>query len=115
MASLLGLEFGRAWFILTLQKNRRYPTLRGFLTQSAESLEKKGVEFLMNTKKCKRVRKSVNAKGIGMGTGSRGDDGRGAEPAGGSPRCCFGGGFPLPSGDGSETHTGPEGICPQRY
>ncbi len=41
MVSLLGLEFGAAWFILTLQVNRRYPTLRGFLKESAESPEKK--------------------------------------------------------------------------
>jgi hypothetical protein len=34
------------------------------LTQSAESLEKKEVEFLMSAKECKRVRKNVNTKGI---------------------------------------------------
>jgi hypothetical protein len=29
-----------------------------------ESLEKKRVEFLMSAKKCKRVRKNLNTKGI---------------------------------------------------
>ena len=41
-----------------------YPTLRAFLTQSAESLEKKKVEFLMSARECKRVQKNVNTKGI---------------------------------------------------
>ena len=35
-----------------------------FLTQSAESLENKRVEFLVTAKKCKRVRKSVKRRGI---------------------------------------------------
>jgi hypothetical protein len=34
------------------------------LTQSAESLEKKGVEFFVGAKKCKRVRKGMKRKGI---------------------------------------------------
>jgi hypothetical protein len=32
---------------------------------SAETQEKKGVEFCMSAKKCKRVRKDVKKKGIG--------------------------------------------------
>jgi hypothetical protein len=35
------------------------------LTQSAESLEKKGVELFVGAKKCKGVRKDVKRKGIG--------------------------------------------------
>jgi hypothetical protein len=55
------------------------------LTLSAESLEKKRVQFLMSAKKCKRVRKDVNTKEIGKGGQAvEGmDEGRGAEPAGG--------------------------------
>jgi hypothetical protein len=41
-----------------------YATQRGFLTQSAESLEKKRVEFFVSAKKCKGVCKDVKRKGI---------------------------------------------------
>jgi hypothetical protein len=35
-----------------------------FLTQSAETLEKKRVEFFVGAKKCKGVRKNLKGKGI---------------------------------------------------
>src|SRR5712664_3828379 len=41
-----------------------------FLAKSAESLEKKRVEFCVNAKKCKRVRKSMKTKD-GGGVGER--------------------------------------------
>ena len=41
------------------------PHLVGFLTQSAETLENKRVEFLMIAKKCRRVRKNMKRKEIG--------------------------------------------------
>lgn len=54
-----------AWFILIPVANcEGYPTLRGSLTQNVESHEKKRVEFLLGPKRCKRVRKDVNPKGI---------------------------------------------------
>ncbi len=36
------------------------------MTQSAESLENKRVEFLMGAKKCKRVRKNMKRKNLNM-------------------------------------------------
>ena len=36
-----------------------------FCAKSAESLENKRVEFFVNAKKCKRVRKGLKGKGIG--------------------------------------------------
>jgi len=45
-----------AWFIFDPRGELRgYPTLRGFFTQSAESLEKKKVEFLLSAKECGRM------------------------------------------------------------
>jgi hypothetical protein len=41
-----------------------YPHPRVFFAKSAESLEKKRVEFCASAKNCKRVRKSVKKKGI---------------------------------------------------
>jgi hypothetical protein len=35
-----------------------------FLTQSVEAIENKGVEFLLNAKKCSRVRKQQEVKEI---------------------------------------------------
>jgi hypothetical protein len=40
----------------------RSPTPSGFSTQSAESLEKKRVEFCTGAKKCRRVRKNLKRK-----------------------------------------------------
>jgi hypothetical protein len=44
------------------------PTPRVFCAKSAESLEKKRVEFLWSAKKCKRVRKSMKTKDEDRGT-----------------------------------------------
>jgi hypothetical protein len=41
-----------------------YPTPRCFYVKSAESLEKKRVEFFANAKKCKRVRNNVKRKNL---------------------------------------------------
>jgi hypothetical protein len=87
------MELALAWFILILVENRcGYPTPGRFLTQSTESLEKKRVQFLMSAKKCKRVRKDVNTKEIGIGKRGQAvegmDEGRGAEPAGGYTSLC---------------------------
>jgi hypothetical protein len=43
----------------------RYPHPGQFFAKSAETQEKKGVEFCTSAKKCKRVRKGVKKKEIG--------------------------------------------------
>jgi hypothetical protein len=49
-----------------------------FLPKSAETLEKKRVEFCVSAKKCKRVRKNVKIKGIPrFSSGQAGDKGQG--------------------------------------
>jgi len=63
-----------------------YPTPGCFLAKSAESLEKKRVEFCLRAKKCKIVRKNMKIKGIGdSGWGREGDRavvGRGSSDSG---------------------------------
>jgi hypothetical protein len=57
-----------------------------FFAKSAESLEKKRVEFCASAKNCKRVRKSVKKKGIArklvatLGASKVGGLGRGTPP-----------------------------------
>src|SRR5260370_21153553 len=46
---------------------QKAPHPRCFFAKSAESIEKKRVEFLMSAKMCKRVRKSVKRKAIDCG------------------------------------------------
>jgi hypothetical protein len=54
-------------FILVLERRWVNTLALCFLTQSAETIENKGVDFFASAKKCKRVWKKVKRKGIGVG------------------------------------------------
>jgi hypothetical protein len=48
-----------------------YPTPRCFLRKSAETIEKKRVEFFLSAKKRKRVRKDVKRKNLSSAASGR--------------------------------------------